>query len=202
MNGRAQLGWKIANLNAELNGQMQLADPADNKLCALSPLDSRLGCQSWCNWSPGQGRLHATAGWEFLWWSSSKSMQLLDDPYECKPPPEPPVTTGSTEDSSADSGGEGASSGGEGASGACTMPGPMYDVGLMGGTVLDGPRTVQTWEECCVACQGHDGCNGWAWIGESSQCDGSPCCWLKDTSSSYEEDLPGAVISYAGLVDD
>jgi len=206
-----QLGWKIANLYAEFYGDVQLLDPADNKLCQLAALDSRLGCKSWCYWSPGQGTLQATVGWEVLSLGPSVTKTLFDDPVGCR---SPTVPSASDTSSSTDSGGSssGDSSGGSNSSSSssaasssgnsCTMPGPLYDLGLMGGTVLDGPRTVQTWEECCVACQNWGGCNGWAWIGTSDKCDGNPCCWLKDTSSSYEEELKGGVISYAGLVDD
>ncbi|PRW33835.1 hypothetical protein C2E21_7426 [Chlorella sorokiniana] len=212
MNGRMQLGWSIANLYAEFRGDMQLVDPSDNKLCDLAALDSRLGCKSWCSWEQGQGDLVVTAGWEVLWMGPSKTITLLDDPVVCRDPPSvPAVTTPSSDASSSNTdttpaassdASSSSSADGSSASGECTMRGPIYDRGLMGGTVLDGPTTVDTWRECCVACQGWSGCTGWAWIGSSKQCGGSPCCWLKDVSNAYEEDLPGAVISYAGLVDD
>lgn len=138
----------------------------------------------------------------------SMTIPLLDDPVVCRDPPAAPAVTDSSSGTATDSTSttdttqattaDSSSS----ASGECTMPGPMYDVGLMGGTLLDGPTTVSSWQECCMACQDWSGCTGWAWIGSSDQCGGSPCCWLKDVSTAYEEDLPGAVISYAGLVDD
>ena len=219
MDGRIQLGWKIANLYAELHGRMQLTDPTDNPLCALSPLDARLGCKSWCTWGPGQGQLEATAGWEILGLGPSTTIQLLSDPVECRPPPSLAVTSesasttgttasdsgsGSDSDSSGatvDGASASASSGGGGGSGGggCTMR-TKSDVALMGGTVLDGgPRVLPTWEECCAACQAHASCTGWDWIGESKHCSGSPCCFLKDGAGFYEKDRPGAVISHPGL---
>lgn len=113
--------------------------------------------------------------------------------------PEPTITDttadSSNGDTSTDDSGIDGSSSDDSSSGGCTMPSPKCDIGLMGGTVLDGPRPEQTWEDCCVACQALDGCTGWGWMPVNAKCGDGPCCWLKDASGTYEQDQPGSVHS-------
>ena len=151
VDGRIQLGWKVANLYAELHGRVQLGDPDNNPLCALSPLDSRLGCKSWCSWSPGQGELEATVGWTFLVFGSSGTMQLLSDPVECRPPPSVPSVTTS---------GAGSSSSGSSSS-SCSAT-VLYDTDLTYGDLPgQGAVDVADWEECCNLCLNNSACFAW-----------------------------------------